>query len=335
MIKLPRPLQKQITARTLAGIISSLLLSQIAGAHEYEALIKAKKYTEVERAVATKLATDPNNADALIVRTELILIEGKENRLDEAAKIAEQCIAAHPKNSECHEALGNVLGSKAMRGGIMSAMGYVGKIRDAFQKSVELDPKNFSARSSLMQFYLQAPSMFGGGTAKAKELIVETTAVNHAAGALLQATADLSDEKFDRAEATVLAVNANGVEALASMQRDVLSSLGHAYVNAKRYSDGERIFREFSLRYPDKAAGFYGMGKALQEQGKNKEAIPHFEKSILLEASAFAYYRVAKAWQAISEKAKAIASFEKALSLKPELSKKTKSDAEDQLKALR
>ena len=43
----------------------------------------------------------------------------------------------------------------------------------------------------------------------------------------------------------------------------------------------------------------------------------------------------AKAWQAISEKAKAIASFEKALSYKPELSKKTKSDAEDQLKALR
>ena len=335
MIKLAHTPQKRIIVRALAGLVSSLLLSQIASAHDYDALIKAKKYTEVERAVAAKLAADPNNADALIARTELIRIEGKENRLDEASKLADQCIAAHPKNSECHEALGNILGTKAMRGGIMSAMGYVGKIRDAFQKSIELNPKNFSARSALLEFYLQAPSMFGGGSGKAKNLVIETTAVNPIAGTLLQATLDLSEEKFDRVETAVLTANTSGIEALADIQRNLLSNLGHAYVNAKRYSDGERIFREFTQRYPDKAAGFYGMGKTLQEQGKNKEAIPYFEKSIVIEASAFAYYRVAKAWQAVSEKTKAIVAFEKALSLTPELSKKTKSDAQDQLKALR
>ena len=318
-----------------AAILSGLLLGPIANAHEYDALIKAKKYTEAERAASLKLAAEPNNADALIVKTELILIEGKENRLDEAAKIAEQCIAANPKNSECQEAFGNVLGTKAMRGGLMSAMGYIGKIRDAFQKAVALDPKNFGARSSLMEFYLQAPSMFGGGTSKAKELITETAALSPAAGALLQASLDMKDEKFDRAEAALLSANTAGSETLANMQRGAISNLGHAYVNAKRFADAERVFREFSLRFPDKAAGFYGMGKTLQEAGKNKEAISHLEKSITLEASAHAYYRLAKSLQALSEKAKAVGAFEKALLFKPELSKKAKSDAEDQLKILR
>jgi tetratricopeptide (TPR) repeat protein len=335
MSKSNRIQYKLLTAATVVSMFSSVLVPSVANAHEYEALIKAKKYVEVDRAATTKLSAEPNNADALVVKTELILIEGKDSRLDEAAKLAEQCIAAHPKNSECHEALGNVLGTKATRGGFMSAMGYVGKIRDSFQMAVELDPKNFSARNSLMEFYLQAPGIVGGGTSKAKNFIIETNKVNSVAGALLQASLDLKDEKYDKAEAAVLTANIGGVEALASMHRNVMSKLGHGYVNAKRFSDGERIFHEFSLRYPDNAAGFYGMGKALQEQGKIKEAIPQLEKSIVLEASAFAYYRIGKCWQTLSEKTKAVAAFEKALSFKPELSSKIKSDAEDQLKMLR
>jgi tetratricopeptide (TPR) repeat protein len=321
-------------AAVIALFASSTYLTT-AQAHEYDALIKAKKYAEVEKAVAAKLSTDANNPDALIAKTELILIEGKESRLDEAVKIAEQCIAANPKNSECHEALGNVLGTKAMRGGVMSAITYVGKIRDSFKKAIELDPNNFSARASLMQFYLQAPGFVGGGTDKAKDLIIETIKFSPAAGALLQASLDLHEDNFDRASSTALAVNTANSEALAKHQRNVLSSIGHALTNNKKMVEAERIFRELCNRFPDSAMGFYGMGKVLLEQGKAKEAIPHFEKSILIEASANAFYRIGKAWQNLGDKVKAVTAFERALSFKPELAKKPKADAEDQLKALK
>ena len=321
-------------AAILALFASSTYLTS-AQAHEYEALIKAKKYAEVEKAVAAKLSTDVNNPDALVAKTELILIEGKESRLDEAVKIAEQCIGNNPKNSECHEALGNVLGTKAMRGGVMSAITYVGKIRDSFKKAIELDPNNFSARSSLMQFYLQAPGFVGGGTDKAKAFIIDTIKFSPAAGALLQASLDLHEENFDRAASTALAVNTANSEALAKHQRNVLSNIGHSFTNSKKMAEAEKIFRELCNRFPDSAAGFYGMGKVLLEQGKAKEAIPHFEKSVLIDASANAFYRIGKAWQNLGDKVKAIAAFEKALSFKPELAKKTKSDAEDQLKALK
>jgi len=61
----------------------------------------------------SKLATEPNNADALLAKVDLILSEAKVSRFDEALKYAEQCAASHPRNSACHEAIGNVLGVKA------------------------------------------------------------------------------------------------------------------------------------------------------------------------------------------------------------------------------
>lgn len=318
----------------IAGLIAITLASN-ANAHEYEPLLKAKKYSEVEKVVATKLAAEPNNADALVAKTDLILIEGKDSRLDEAAKIAEQCINANPKNSECHEALGNVLGTKAMKAGVMSAMSYVGKIKDSFKKAVELDPSNFSARNSLLQFYIQAPGFVGGGTSKAKDLIVETIKLSPTAGALFQANLDLADDNYQRAMTGALAVNANGNEELAKIQRGVLSNVGHVLINEKKYADAEKVFTETTLRFPDSAIGSFGIGKNLQEQGKQKEAIPHFEKAINIDANAAAYYRLAKAQQATGDKAKAISNFEKSISFHPELPKKMRSDAEDQIKKLK
>ncbi|MFA9273909.1 MAG: tetratricopeptide repeat protein [Candidatus Aquirickettsiella gammari] len=322
----------QISAALFIFSLGSLQLGQ---AHEYDALIKAKKYAEVEKTTSAKLNSEPNNPDALVARTELILIEGKESRLDEAVKLAEQCIAANPKNSECQEALGNTLGTKAMRGGVMSAISYVGKIRDSFKKAIELDPANFSARSSLMQFYLQAPSFVGGGTGKAKDFIVETIKYSPAAGALLQASLDLHEENIERASSVALAVNTSSSEALAKHQRNVLSNIGHTLINDKKMTEAERIFRELCNRFPDSSLGFYGLGKALQEQGKAKDALPFLEKSLVIDASANALYRIGKAWQTLGDKVKAVAAYEKALGFKPELSKKIKSEVEEQLKALK
>lgn len=324
----------QLSSLAAAGL-GLLFAMQSAAAHEYTAQLKARKYAEVERAVSAKLAAEPNNADALIARTELILNEGKESRIDEAAKLAELCVAAHPDRSECHEALGNVLGSKAVNAGIMSAIGYAGKIRDAFLKAIELDPRNFDARSSLMQFYMQAPGIVGGGKGKAQTLVADTAKVNPAAGKLLQVHLDLDDDKIAKAEADLLAVNTAGSASLADMQRGLLASVGYNYIQHKKYADAERVFREVQQRFPDSEVGLYGQARNLQEQGRHKDAIPLFEKALAIEARSHLYYRLGQCYQATSEKAKAVAAYEKALALKPELRKKIKSDAEEQLKALK
>lgn len=319
----------------LALLLTSVFGMQSANGHEYSALIKAKKYAEVERAVSSKLAVEANHADALLAKIDLILIEAKVSRLDEGVKIAEQCIASHPKNSECHEALGNTLGVKAEKGGMMSAVSSLSKIRDSFKKAIELDPRNFNATSSLMTFYMEVPGLMGGSNSKAKDLILETSKLNPSVGNLLQAKFDLKDDKIEKARTSALAVNAAGTPAITQLQLDILIEIGQAFAKEKKFIDAEKTFREVVQRHPDSSAAYLGLGRSLQKQGKLKEALPQLEKSLNLDATAAVLYRLGKTWQALGDKSKAISSFEKALAFTPTLSQKARADAEEQLKILK
>lgn len=319
----------------LTPLLTPVLGMQSAHAHEFSALIKAKKYAEVERAIGAKLATNTNDADALLAKVDLILIEGKVVRLDEGVKFAEQCIAGNPQNSECHEALGSVLGVKAEKGGMMAGISSLGKIRDSFKKALELDPRNFSAAQSLMTFYLEVPSLMGGSTSKAKDVIAEMQKINPTASNLLQAKLDLKDENFEKAKGGVLAVNANGNADIAQLQHEIAIEIAQTLVKDKKFTDAEKLLREVIQRFPDSSVAHLGLGRSLQEQGKAKEALLPLEKSLSIEVTGAALYRLGKTWQALGDKPKAISFFERALAFTPELGKKTRADAEEQLKLLK
>ena len=322
-------------ARNLGlALLAVFALCTAAHAHEYSALMKAKKVDEVDRATQAKLATDANNADALMGRAEWLLNQGGEARVEEAIKLSERCVAAQPTRSECHEWVGNTMGTKAMSAGMFWLMGNAGKIRDAFKKAVELDPKNLDARFSLMQFYMQAPGVAGGGKDKAQALTAETTKVNADAAKLMQGQLDLGDKDFAKAEATALAPLATDIAALQDQQRDLLVSVANGQLREKHYADATRLYAEIQKRYPANEWGTYGMARTLQEQGKHNDAIGWFEKSLAQKPGAHVHYRMAQCWQALSDKTKAIAAYERAIKFKPALSSKQRSDAEDQLKSL-
>lgn len=324
-----------VRSAMLASLLAPLFAMQSAQANDYSALIKAKKYAEAERAISAKLAVEMTNPDALAAKTDLILSEGKVSRLDEAVSIAEKCIASNPKSSVCHEALGNSLGVKADKGGMMSGVASLGKIRDAFKKAIELDPKNFTAAYSLMTFYMDVPGLLGGSNSKAKELIEQTKLVSPAAASLFQAKFDAKDGNIAKARANALAVNVSGAPMIAQLQHDLLIQIGIALIGEKKFVESENLFKEVAQRFPESSDAYLGQGRSLQELGKHKEAIIQLEKSIAIHASSAAFYRIGKASQALNDKVKAIAAYEKALSLTPELGKKSRADAEDQLKALK
>jgi tetratricopeptide (TPR) repeat protein len=312
-----------------------LLISAQATANDYSALLRTHKFAEVERIASAKLAQDPANLEALVAKSDAILGSGAAGRIEEAVKLGEGCVASHPQVSQCHVALGNALGAKAMANGIMSAIGYAGTIRDAFKKAVELDPQNMEARLSLLQYYMQAPAIVGGGSGKAKTLAAQTVAINPDGGKLMMARLDASDDKLAQAEAAVLAMPTSGNEAVADGQRDLMVNLGNKYMNDKRFADSERMFREAFRRHPDSDGALYGLARVQQEQGKHREALATMEQVILMNPRASAWYRIGQSQQALGDKPKAAAAYEKALSFKAGISPKMKADAEDQLKVLK
>jgi len=334
---------RNVTSRkSLVGqsVACALLLTAMSGllsvnAHEYTALIDAKQYAEVETAVATKLAIEPNNADALLASIDLILLEGNLKRFDAAIKMAEQCIAHNPKNSECHESLGNVLGSKAEKGGMMEAVGSLGSIRDTFKTAIALDPTNYNAAMSLTSFYLEVPGLMGGSTSSAKKLIRTTHQTSPEVAKLLQAKFDLYDEEFEIASAGALAVNTDNSPTLAKLQRDLLVQIGLTLNREKQFADAEKVFLAAVQRHPDAAPAYLGLGRSLLEQGKPQDALLSLEKSLRINATAVVHYRLGQTWQALGDNTKAQSSFEQALAFTPALPAKAHADAETQLKALK
>lgn len=319
----------------LTAAVSLLLTMQAASANDFPAMMKAKKYAEAERAATARLAQEPANAEAMSYRTEAILGSGNETRIEEAVKQAEQCVAAHPNQARCHLVLGKALGSKAVNAGIMSAMGYAGTIRDSFKKAVELDPRSTDARFSLLQFYMMAPGIVGGGTGKAETLTAQTATINPEAAKLMQGFLDSKDDQLAKAEAAALAARPGDDAELQERQEELLLNIGIRNLSGKKYAESERVFRDMQKRFPDSDNPLYWTARAQQEQGRHREALAGLEAALARAPKPHIHYRIGKTQQALGDKARAAAAFEKALSFKYGLPKKLKSDAEDQLKALR
>ncbi|HTT22051.1 MAG TPA: tetratricopeptide repeat protein [Candidatus Sulfotelmatobacter sp.] len=74
-----------------------------------------------------------------------------------------------PQKSSYSLWLGRVYGEKADRAGFLSAAGLAKKVRNSFERAVELAPNDWEARVDLGEFYLEAPGIVGGGKDKARE----------------------------------------------------------------------------------------------------------------------------------------------------------------------
>jgi tetratricopeptide (TPR) repeat protein len=320
---------------TLLAALPLLFTTQLASANEYDALIKARKFPEAERAASAKLAKEATNPEAMIGRINAILGAGAESRIGEAVKYSQQCISANPAVAGCHLALGKTLGWKAMTGGVMSALGYAGDMRDAFKKAVELDPRNMDARFSLLQFYMMAPGIMGGGTGKAETLAAQTAALTPEAGRIMTGMLDLAADRTAKAEAGAMAMRPGTDEELNERQESLLASVGNSYLHDKKYADAERVLREGQKRFPEGDDAPYLLARVQQEQGKHREAVAVLEQQVAKQARARIHYRMGQSLQALGEKAKAASAFEKAVALKTGLSGKQLSDAQAQISALK
>ncbi|WP_073212584.1 tetratricopeptide repeat protein [Massilia sp. CF038] len=297
--------------------------------------MKAKKYADAEKAAAAVLAQDPGNAEAMANRTDAILASGRSARIEEAIKQAQQCVNAKAADARCQLALGKALGAKAMNGGMLSAMGYASDIRNAFKKAVDLDPRNLDARFSLLQYYLMAPGIVGGGTGKAENLAAQTVTIYPEAAKLMQARIDIAGDRLAKAEATALSVRASSDDELAEQQLGVLAAVAFKHLSQKRVGEAERIFNDAAKRFPDSDDVAYGQARVFQEQGKHREALAILEAALAKDDRSHVHYRIAKSLQALGEKARAKAEYEKALSFKADLPPNMKNDSEEQLRVLK
>lgn len=125
--------------------------------------------------------TSRPNADAepynLLCRAYFMLEEW-----DRGITACERATSLDAHNSMYFLWLGRIYGEKADHAGFLSAAGLAKKVRSSFERAVELDPRNWEARTDLAEFYLEAPGIVGGGKDKARTQAEAIQALNPAMG---------------------------------------------------------------------------------------------------------------------------------------------------------
>ena len=128
-------------------------------------LLAAGHVDEAIQTLQQQISRSANDAEAhnLLCRAYFMMDEW-----DRGIAACERARGLDPQKSLYELWLGRIYGEKADRVGFLSAAGLAKKVRTSFERAVDLDPKSSEARTDLAEFYLEAPSIVGGGLDKAR-----------------------------------------------------------------------------------------------------------------------------------------------------------------------
>jgi protein involved in temperature-dependent protein secretion len=145
----------------LAGLFS---LPSAAAVSQEEKLIADGSLDEAVVLLQNRVQRSPGDAAAFHLLTRAYLLE---ERWQDAITAAEAAVRLQPNDSGYYMWLGRAYGQRASRVSVFRAMRLAGRVRDSFQRAVQLDGNNVAARSDLAEFYMEAPGILGGGRDKA------------------------------------------------------------------------------------------------------------------------------------------------------------------------
>jgi tetratricopeptide (TPR) repeat protein len=136
---------------------------------EADAWLKARD-ARAAPAITALLKANPKSAEVHILHARLLL---QQDKGDDAIDAAAEAVDLAPDSAQAHYWLGNAYGNRITRVGTLSQGFMAPKLRDAFERAIALDPNLHDARSSLMEYYLQAPAIVGGSVDKARAQAAE------------------------------------------------------------------------------------------------------------------------------------------------------------------
>ncbi len=262
------------------------------------------------------LAVSPRDADA---HELLCLLFRSVDHEDEAIHECEAARDLMPSSSAFTLELARTYGIKADRSGALTGMRMVGRIRDSFERAVQLDPRSVDALSDLGEFYVEAPGLVGGGLDRARTVLARLRPLSAArahrlAGMIAAKAGDAStaDAEFaselataptpeayiDRAVFERRRKNFNAAEAnaLLALQQDTAHGAdtidaAQLLIDIKRRPQAaEQALREY-LAHPQvsvvmPAARVHTMlGRLLQARGDAAGAHDQFTRALALAAS--------------------------------------------------
>jgi tetratricopeptide (TPR) repeat protein len=121
-------------------------------------------------------------------------------RWEDAIHQFDRAVLIEPSNSVYHLWLGRAYGRKAEHVPFFLALGPARRVLKEFEIAVRLSPDDMDARFDLLEYYLDAPSIIGGGHDHAKVQIEEISRRDKRLGYTARARLYADERKYDLAQ---------------------------------------------------------------------------------------------------------------------------------------
>ena len=184
-----------------------------------------------------------------------------------ATEALEKAVAAEPANSNYALWLGRAYGRRAETSNPFTTVGYASKARQYFERSVELDPRNIEALNDLLDYYLEAPGILGGGMEKARGVVSRISLVDPAEGHWAQAKLDEKRQEFGSAEAQLR----RAID-LAPHQVGRVVDLAKFLYKQGRYQEAEQSFARAEQLAPNNPKLLFAKADSYIQAGRNLAA---------------------------------------------------------------
>ena len=183
-----------------------------------------------------------------------------------SSEFLQKAVAARPSSSDYVDWLGRAYGKRAETSNPLSAPGWASKARQAFERAVDLDPKNSDAMSDLFDYYLEAPGFLGGGFDKAERIASKISASDPSQGYYLQAKLAQHRKEFGTAEERL-----RQAVAIAPQQVGHMISLARFLATQGRTKESDAVFLQAEKSAPNRPVVWFARADTLIQQKRNYE----------------------------------------------------------------
>lgn len=220
-------------------------------------LYETTRYAEAE---TTLKLISKKNGDYAAAQYYLGRIAFDQKKYDDASEYFEEATKADPKTPDYFSWLGDTYGRIAQDANPIKQGMLAPKMKRAWESAIALDPKNMSARISLIQFYLQAPGFMGGSIEKAKEMANQIMAIKPAEGHRQKGNIFSYDKKPGEAEKEYLE--------MVAADPAYNSVLVTYYQNQKQFGKAFDFLDNILKKNPEEFTAIYQIGKTAALSGQ-------------------------------------------------------------------
>jgi tetratricopeptide (TPR) repeat protein len=257
-----------------------------------------------------------SNGPAWIALTRARLMAGQA---EAAIAAAEKATKLAPVDAKAFQWLGNAYGMRIGQVGMFGKLSLAPKLRDAFERAVQLDGDLLEARFALIDFYMMAPGAIGGGVDKARAQATQIARRDAAQGEIAQAGIALHEDKpADAARHYAAALAAKPTD------RKVRLAVAVGYQQMERWDDAFRVLHAWTSEAAAPAMAWYQLGRAAALSGRSPdEGVAALEKFMTMARGQddpepkHALYRLGQIHARAGRKPQARAAFDRALALDP------------------